>query len=78
MERRGDGNVSNRDAAFVRLVAELWRLGKQSKRPIKRAELIRKLGPRAIKQLEAKGILKPSGEGYLIDDKVVKTIRRNT
>lgn len=71
--------TSTRDAAFVRLVAELWSWGKRIKRPIKRTELRRKIGPdRAIKQLEAAGVLKPSGKGFLIDDDLVKQIRRNT
>lgn len=73
-----DANT-NRDAAFVRLVSELWAWGKRLKRPIKRAELRRKIGSsRVIKQLEATGILKASGEGFLIDDKIVKQIKRNT
>ncbi len=70
---------ANRDAALLRFCFELWTWGRKLKRPITRAELRRKfISRRDTDKLKQLGILKPSGDGFLLDDDFIGKIRRNS
>jgi len=75
----GDGVRSDtaKDAALLRFISDVWSWGRRLKRPIKRAEFGRRgISKRETDRLEKLGVLKASGNGYLINDDLVEALRK--